>query len=103
MSRARIFVAATVVLMGIAASGIGYAQAPASSPSTTQAPVSSAPIASKPSLPERVETWTKTQWNAARKEWAKNKAKWADCRKQSSNQKLTGRKSWSFLYNCMMG
>jgi hypothetical protein len=103
MNRTRAFVTAAVVLVGIAASGIAYAQSPASPPATTQAPVSSAPISSKPSIPERVETWTKTQWNAARKEWAKNKAKWADCRKQSSNQKLTGRKSWSFLYNCMMG
>jgi hypothetical protein len=102
MSRAIAFVVAAVVLSGVAGSGIGYAQTPGSSPSTSQPPVSSAP-SSKPSVPEQVESWTKAQWNAAQKVWAKDKAKWADCRKQSSNQKLTGRKNWSFLYNCMMG
>jgi len=56
---------------------------------------------SKPSMTERVETWTKKQWAAAKKEWAKDKAKWTDCRAQSRKKKLTGRKSWSFLYTCM--
>jgi len=90
--------AAVVVLAGIAVSGIAYAQTPASPPATTLAPASS-----KPSAATRVETWTKKQWDAAQKEWAKDKAKWADCRKQSSKQKLEGRKSWSFLYQCMTG
>jgi len=103
MIRTRALVTAAVVLVATAAYGIAYAQAPASPPPTTPAPVSSAPISSKPSIPERVETWTRAQWNAAQKVWAKDKAKWADCRKQSSKQKLTGRKSWSFLYKCMTG
>ena len=67
-------------------------------PATTPAP---APTSSKPSVITRVETWTRKQWDAAQKEWAKDKAKWADCRKQSKAQKLSGRKSWSFLYQCM--
>jgi hypothetical protein len=62
-----------------------------------------APDSSKPSTVEQVETWTKKQYDAARKEWAKDKTKWTDCRKQSKDQKLTGRKSWSFLYTCMTG
>jgi hypothetical protein len=102
MSRAYAFVVAAAVLSGVAASGIGYAQAPASSPPTPQAPAP-LPTSPKSSVPEQVETWTKAQWNAARREWAKDKAKWADCRKQSSHQKLAGRKSWSFLYKCMTG
>jgi hypothetical protein len=48
-----------------------------------------------------VENWTTTQWNAAKKEWAKDTARWSDCQQQSTDQKLTGRKSWSFLYACM--
>ena len=48
-----------------------------------------------------VEKWTTKQWNSAKKEWAKDEAKWTDCRQQSTKQKLTGRKSWSFLYTCM--
>jgi hypothetical protein len=49
----------------------------------------------------RVEHWTTKQWNAAKVDWTKDKAKWADCRQSSTDQKLTGRKSWSFLYTCM--
>jgi hypothetical protein len=38
--------------------------------------------------------------NAATPERAKNKAKWTDCEQKSTDQKLTGTKSWSFLYTC---
>ncbi|MEA2977664.1 MAG: hypothetical protein QOF19_3184 [Alphaproteobacteria bacterium] len=48
-----------------------------------------------------VENWSRKQWNATTKEWSKDKARWSDCRKQSADQKLSGRKSWSFLYQCM--
>jgi ABC-type transport system involved in cytochrome bd biosynthesis fused ATPase/permease subunit len=48
-----------------------------------------------------VENWSRKQWNATTKEWSKDKARWSDCRKQSTDQKLSGRKSWSFLYQCM--
>ncbi|MGP0095228.1 MAG: hypothetical protein ACLPKB_35545 [Xanthobacteraceae bacterium] len=34
-------------------------------------------------------------------EWAKDKEKWTGCRNQADEQKLAGRKSWSFLYQCM--
>jgi hypothetical protein len=51
----------------------------------------------------QVETWTKKQWAAAQKEWAKDKARWSNCQKQSGNKHLVGRKSWSFLYTCMVG
>ena len=102
MGRARAFVAAAV-LLAVAGSGIGYAQTPASSPATSQAQASPGPTSAEPSIPKRVETWTRVQWNAAQKVWAKDKAKWADCRKQSRNQKLEGRKRWSFLYKCMTG
>jgi hypothetical protein len=33
-----------------------------------------APQPSKPSMATRVETWTKKQWEAAKKEWAKDRA-----------------------------
>lgn len=101
MNRTRAFVAAGAVLAGIAASGVAFAQAPASPPAKTPAPAASAPESSKPSVAARVETWTRKQWEAAQKEWAKDKAKWADCRTKSKAQKLSGRKSWSFLYQCM--
>ena len=59
--------------------------------------------APEPSTAEKVQAWSQKQWNTAKKEWAKDKAKWADCQKQSKDQKLKGRKSWTFLYNCMTG
>ena len=48
-----------------------------------------------------VSKWTSKEWNRAKAEWAKEKEKWADCQKQSKDQNLTGRKSWSFLASCM--
>jgi len=64
---------------------------------TITAPVS----AQSPSTSEEVKTWTLKKWNQARAEFAKDKAKWASCRKQSADKKLKGRASWSFLYDCM--
>jgi hypothetical protein len=49
----------------------------------------------------KIENWTTEQYNAAKVEWEKDKAKWAHCEQQSTDQKLTGTKSWSFLYTCM--
>ncbi len=49
----------------------------------------------------KVENWTIEQWNAAKAEWAKDTAKWAACQQQSTDRKLAGRESWSFLYTCM--
>ena len=86
MNHMRIFMTASIVLAGIAVSGIAFAQDSDSS---------------KPSKVKQVETWTQKQWDAAKKDWAKDKAKWAACQKQSKDQKLQGRKSWSFLYTCM--
>jgi hypothetical protein len=103
MNRTRAFVTVSVVLTGIVACGVTFAQAPVSPPATTPAPAASAPTSSKPSAAERVEIWTRKQWEAAKTEWAKEKTAWADCRKQSSEQKLEGRKSWLFLYKCMPG
>ena len=91
----------TTAILAVALSGAAIAQTPVSPPATKSAPATSAKDTSKPSLSTQVETWTKTQWEAAKKEWAKEKTKWADCRKQSDKQKLEGRKSWPFLYKCM--
>jgi hypothetical protein len=50
---------------------------------------------------EDVAKWTNKEWNKAKVQWAKEKEKWADCQKQSKDQGLSGRKSWSFLATCM--
>lgn len=91
----------TTALLTVALSGACIAQTSGSPPAKKPAPAPSAAEPSKASISAQVETWTKDQWEAAKKEWAKDKAKWADCRKQSTRQKLDGRKSWPFLYKCM--
>jgi hypothetical protein len=68
--------------------GVAFAQAP-----PAQTP--------EPSATSKVEKWTTEEWNSAKAEWARDKAKWAGCQQQSTDQNLTGRKSWSFLYTCM--
>jgi hypothetical protein len=50
---------------------------------------------------EDVSKWTQKQWNAAKAKWMKEKDKWSSCNKQATNEKLSGRKSWSFIYTCM--
>ena len=82
-------------------SSTAIAQTPASPSATKPPPATSATDSSKATIPTQVENWTKDQWEAAKKEWAKDKAKWASCQKQSGKQKLKGRKSWPFLYTCM--
>ena len=99
MSRASVYL--TTAILAVALSGATIAQTSVSPPATKSAPATSAKDTSKPSVSTQVETWTKAQWEAAKKEWAKEKTKWADCRKQSDKQKLEGRKSWPFLYKCM--
>jgi hypothetical protein len=78
---------AAVAILCIMTSG------PAPAQTTAPAPTSSAI--------DDVSKWTTKQWNRAKAEWAKEKQKWADCQKQSKDQKLTGRKSWTFLASCM--
>ncbi len=67
----------------------------------TAEPAPAAPASSEPSDANKVEKWTKKEWHNAVKEWAKDETKWAGCREQSKARKLSGRKSWSFLYRCM--
>ena len=50
---------------------------------------------------EEVKTWSLKQWAKARAEFAKDRTKWATCRKEGRDMKLKGKASWSFLYGCM--
>jgi len=80
---------------------LAFAKTPEPAPAGNITPTPSAPASSEPSDVSKVEKWTKKEWNNAVKEWAKDEAKWAGCREQSKARKLSGRKSWSFLYRCM--
>jgi len=48
-----------------------------------------------------IENWTVEQWDAAKAKWMVENAKWTGCERQATDQKLTGRQSWVFLYKCM--
>jgi hypothetical protein len=78
-------------VLAVVTSGVGLAQTP----------TPPAPEPSTSSKIDDVSKWTTKEWNQAKAKWAKEKEKWADCQKQSKDQKLTGRKSWSFLASCM--
>jgi hypothetical protein len=85
MSRIRAAVGAAVLAVALALSA--QAQSPAPKP--------------EPSTSDKVKTWSTKQWNAAKREWQKDKAKWDGCNKQATDHHLSGRKSWSFVYDCM--
>ena len=87
MSKIQSALVAAAVL-GVITSGVALAQTTTPPPSTS-------------SKVDDVSKRTSRQWNQAKAKWAKEKEKWADCQKQSKEQKLTGRKSWSFLASCM--
>ncbi len=82
MSRIHLTVGAAVLAAAITVSA--QAQAPA-----------------QPSTTDKVKSWTQKKWNAAKREFAKDKDKWDACNKQATEQHLKGRKSWSFVYDCM--
>jgi hypothetical protein len=87
MSVVRSALVAAVVL-GVVTPGAALAQ--------TTTPPSSAS-----SNVDDVSKWTSKQWDRAKAKWSEEKEKWADCQTQSTDQNLTGRKSWSFLASCM--
>jgi hypothetical protein len=107
MSRIRL----TLALIAAAGLTCGTAFAQMSPPATNPTPAAkmapapkpaaTAPASSQPSTATKVENWTTKQWNATKAKWSKDKAKWNACNKEATNQKLLGRKSWSYLYDCM--
>lgn len=86
----------SVAVIGTVMSGEVLAQTP-SAPAKEQSSTASE-IQTKA---DDVAKWTHKEWNKAKAQWAKEKEKWAGCQKQSKDQGLTGRKSWSFLASCM--
>jgi hypothetical protein len=79
-----------VAILGVVTSGVALAQT-TTPPSSTSSKIDDA------------SKWTTKHWNHAKAKWVKQKEKWTDCLKQSADQNLTGRKSWSFIASCMTG
>jgi hypothetical protein len=89
-----------IVVAGLIGGGTAFAQTPASPSVPNAAPTISAP-APEPSTATEVEKWTTEQWDAAKAKWSEERNKWAECQQLVTDQKLTGTKSWAFLYRCM--
>lgn len=87
-------VSAVLVVVTIVAGSAAFAQS--TSPSPTQSPSSSVSATT-----DQVKDWTLKKWNAMKREWQKDRAKWDTCNRQAGDQKLTGKASWSFIYDCM--
>jgi exonuclease VII large subunit len=83
----------SVLIVSAVATGTAYAPTPSAAAESI--------VQSAKSAADDVSKWTQKQWNATKAKWAKEKDKWAACNKQATDQKLSGRKSWSFLYDCM--
>jgi hypothetical protein len=58
-------------------------------------------VSSEPSTLTDVENWTRRKWNAAKRKLSQDKVRWNACNQDVKDQKLAGRKSWSYLYDCM--
>ena len=86
----------TVALAGLISVGAASAQTPSSPPAQNLPSTTSAS-----STVADVEKWTTDEWEAAKAKWSAESAKWGDCEQQATNQKLTGRQSWIFIYKCM--
>jgi hypothetical protein len=89
----------SAAVVGLVMSGEVLAQTPAPD---SAAPAKDSSLSSKvESKADDVAKWTKKEWTKAKVQWVKEKDKWAGCQKQSKDQGLSGRKSWSFLATCM--
>ena len=89
-----------IVLAGLFSVGATLAQTPASPPPQNSPSTPPAQTA-EPSMVTQIENWTEAQWEAAKAMWMRENAKWTECERQATDQKLTGRQSWVFLYKCM--
>jgi|HubBroStandDraft_6_1064221.scaffolds.fasta_scaffold482536_2 hypothetical protein len=89
---AAVMLAASLALTG--GLGGGLAIAIGSSPAHAQSSTIS-------STADEVKDWTRKKWNAMKREWKKDKAKWNACREKAGDKKLKGKASWGFLYDCM--
>ncbi len=79
---------AMALVAGLVGTGVAFSQ----SPPQAQA---------KATTTEKVKTISARQWSRMKRQWSKQTVKWTSCNKQADDQKLTGRKSWTFIASCM--
>jgi hypothetical protein len=92
---------AAIAIASLLTSTLAFSKSPEPAPASNSSSTAATPPSSATSDADRVKNWTEKEWNEAVKEWAQDKSKWAGCRTQSAAKRLSGRKSWSFLYGCM--
>jgi len=96
----RVLAAAGIAVLATMGNAAGQTSAPAT------IGLQSFAQADKPSTVTRVKTWTRAKLDAAKKRWAADNAKFADCQKQLLEQRKTKRlslhKQGQFLQDCML-
>lgn len=84
--------------------GVGGASAQTREPAATTVSEQST-SAGKPSAAAKVKIWTRSRWEAARKRWARDNARFYGCsdkwREQTKNQKYSLHDQREFLFRCM--
>jgi hypothetical protein len=93
-------ICSTAFVFAVMSLSAALAQTPATSP-PQNAPSTPPAQTAEPSMVTQIENWTEAQWEAAKATWMRENAKWTECERQATDQKLTGRQSWVFLYKCM--
>lgn len=91
-----LIISAALVFLTVTVGSAALAQSTSPNPSPTPGP---SPSASSPA--DEVKDWTLKKWDAMKREWRKDRTKWDACNRKASDQKLTGKASWSFIYDCM--
>jgi hypothetical protein len=81
-----------LLAMALVAGAVGTGVAFSQSASEAQA---------KATTTEKVKTISARQWSRMKRQWSKQTVKWTSCNKQADDQKLIGRKSWTFIASCM--
>jgi hypothetical protein len=96
MSRIRLAVGAALLAAGLAVSVHAQTPAPAPAPAAQPAP-------STPSSMDKVKSWSRKKWDAAKAEMSKDKAKWDGCVAAAHEQKLkmSSKAGWAYVYDCM--
>ena len=90
----------TLVISLVAVALLGAGAAQAQNPSSAASALSISAQASKTMTD--VSKWTRKRWSAAKAKWVEEKDAWNGCQTQAKAQNLEGRKSWQFLYDCML-
>jgi hypothetical protein len=102
MSRLKTTLALSALALALCSGPAAAQPLPAKpAPSVTAPATTGAKAETSTSTWDQAKAMTRKEWDAAKKKWAMEKAKWQDCNLQSKAEKLTAPKSWTFIGSCM--